>query len=68
MFAPSSLIGIIAASSHKACKSLPEYPSVSLTSLSRSPLGKENAWPLSLCLKRSLLTSLFGRGTYILFT
>jgi hypothetical protein len=26
MFAPSSLIGIIAASSHKACKSLPEYP------------------------------------------
>lgn len=26
MFAPSSLIGIIAASSHKACRSLPEYP------------------------------------------
>lgn len=26
IFEPSSLIGIIAASSHKACKSLPEYP------------------------------------------
>lgn len=26
MFPPSSLIGIIAASSHKACRSLPEYP------------------------------------------
>lgn len=26
MSAPSSLIGIIAASSHKACRSLPEYP------------------------------------------
>ena len=26
MFSPSSLIGIIAASSHSACKSLPEYP------------------------------------------
>lgn len=26
MFAPSSLIGTIAASSHKACRSLPEYP------------------------------------------
>lgn len=30
--------------------------------------GKENARPLSLCFKRTLLTFPSGRGTYILFT
>ena len=29
---------------------------------------KEKAWPLSLCFNRSILTSAFGKGIYILFT
>lgn len=35
---------------------------------SRFLLGKENAWPLSLFLRSSLLTFSSGKGMYTLFT
>lgn len=45
-----------------------KYPTRRLRDKNIFLLGKENAWPLSLCLRSSLLAVKSGKGMYTLFT
>lgn len=65
IFVPSSLIGIIAASSHKACRSLPEYPIYNTIYLDEQKLVRESVDQGLVCVKNIFAMSM-ALATFIM--